>query len=160
MIKCNCKDTLATLAFKLTKGIALVSLVSLLHVRRSIINVAIKGLEFDKQSRETIVDYMLWRVLASSPPMSLDEKSQKLMKYKTNNLEENGVLEMMKSRNIWGSRVDDNSTIKCRKDIAEWEEINSKYCTNSWQTYTSCKNVSLARDCDKESCEGKYNHDS
>ena len=58
------------------------------------------------------------------------------------------------------ARVDDNLTIKCSKYIAEWEEINSKYCTNSWQTYTSCKNVSLARDCDKESCEGKYNHDS
>lgn len=159
-IKCNCKDTLATLALKLAKGLALVPLVSLLHVRRSIINVVIKGSEFDIQSGETIVDYMLGRVLASTPPMSLDEKSQKFMKCKTVNLEENGVSEMMKSRTIWGAWDDDNPEIKCRKDIAEWEEINSKYCTNSSQTDTARKNGSLARDCDKVSGRCKDIYDS
>lgn len=159
-IKCNCKETLATLAFKLAKGLALVPLVSLLHVRRSIVNVVIKGSEFAIQSGETIVDYMLGRVLASSPPMSLDEKSQKLMECKTINSEENNVSEMMTSRNISGAWDDDNPEIKCRKDIAEWEEINSKYCTNSSQTDTARKNGSLARDCDKVSDKCKDIYDS
>jgi hypothetical protein len=44
------------------------------------------------------------------------------------------VSEIMKSRNIWGAWDDDNPEIKSRKDIVEWEEINSKYCTNSSQT--------------------------
>lgn len=83
-IKCNWNNTLFALALKLAKGLALVPLVSLNHVRRSIINVVIRGPESDIQSREIIVDYMLGRVLASSRPMSLDEKSQKFMKCKNN----------------------------------------------------------------------------
>lgn len=159
-IKCNCKDTLAALALKLAKGLALVPLVSLLHVRRSIINVVIRGSESDIQAGETIVDYMLRRVLPSSPPTVLDGKSQKFMKCKTVNLEENGVSEMMKSRNISGAWDDDNPEIKSRKDIAEVEEINSKHCSNSSQTDTARKNGSLARDCDALSGKSKDNYDS
>ena len=55
---------------------------------------------------------------------------------------------------------DDNPEIKCKKDSAEWEDINLKYCTNPSQTDTTRKNGSLAMDYDKVSDEGKDNNDS
>eukprot|EP01018_Ginkgo_biloba_P024063 Gb_29657 [translate_table: standard] len=147
-IKCNCKDVLAALAFKLAKGMALVPLVALLHVRRSIVNVVIKGSEFDIESGRTIVDYLLGKVLGFLPPNMSDEISWKLAKCKTINSEELGLLEDVNSNKNLGAR-DDNPEIKYRKDITEWEQINSKYCTNINETHAVRKTGSLARESNK-----------
>ena len=47
--------------------------------------------------------------------MSLDGKSQRIMKCKTINVEENGMSKMLKSRNIQHAWDDYNPEIKCRK---------------------------------------------
>ncbi|GLJ17784.1 hypothetical protein SUGI_0310620 [Cryptomeria japonica] len=159
VIKCSSKEAFVALAFKFAKNLTLVPLVALLHVRRSIINTVMKSSEFDTESGGTILDYMLEKVLLSPSPNSPDEGFQNLAKCQTTNLEEEHVSEVLNSKRTLGDWDDDNPEIKFRKDATEWEEINSKYCSNSSEGDASRKTGNIVTESTKASGKCKDNHD-
>eukprot|EP01018_Ginkgo_biloba_P026674 Gb_12116 [translate_table: standard] len=150
--KSNCKDQLASLAFKLCKGLKLVPLVALLIVRRSIVNISTKRSESDEEPGGTIIDYLLGKVLASSPSNSLDKVPEKLAKCKKVKSGESGDSEV-RNLNVcaWDYAVPE---IKHRKDISEWEQINSKYRTSLNEAEADGKIGCLAKLPDKVSNNG------